>query len=210
MVAFRSAKEFVHESLALFRRPKGDHQKAFPLSSINVTGPSFTSETCICVRKRPQPTLMPPSRTTKTKCSYRRSASSGSAAATKLGRRPFRQSPNSVNWLTTSIPPPTSANERFIFPSGSSKIRSPAIFSAKYFALASSSPCSTPSKTTRPSPIWPVTSPSTVTLASETRCTTARNGSTPQEAHARAAHVSLLRLRLQSVLSCDEGWSLAR
>ena len=40
---------------------------------------------------------------------------SGGAAASKLGRRPLRQSPRSVNWLTTNIAPSTSLSERFIF-----------------------------------------------------------------------------------------------
>ena len=36
-----------------------------------------------------------------------------------------------MNWLTTSIAPPTSASERFILPASSSKIRKPTIFSAR-------------------------------------------------------------------------------
>ncbi len=39
----------------------------------------------------------------------------GGAAAVKSGRRPLRQSPKSVNWLTINIAPPTSASARFIF-----------------------------------------------------------------------------------------------
>ena len=42
-----------------------------------------------------------------------------------------------MNWLTTSIAPPTSARARFIFPCASSKIRRPAIFSAICRASAS-------------------------------------------------------------------------
>ena len=101
-------------------------------------------------------------------------AASGLAAAMKLGRRPFRQSPNSVNWLTASRLPPISANERFIFPSSSGKIRKPTIFSARYSASPGPSSSPTPNRTSSPVPISPEISPATVTFARETRCTTAR------------------------------------
>ena len=77
-------------------------------------------------------------------------ASSGGAASMKLGRRPLRQSPSSVNWLTTNIAPPASASERFIFPASSSNTRSSTIFCAICLASSSLSPTATPNSTKRP------------------------------------------------------------
>ena len=101
------------------------------LSTISVTGPSLTRETSIRARKRPVATRTPRCWTARVKWSYSFSASSGGAASAKLGRRPLRQSPQSVNWLTTSISPPISASDRFIFPCSSSKIRSVTNLSAR-------------------------------------------------------------------------------
>ena len=50
------------------------------------------------------------------------------AALEKEGRLPWRASPSSVNWLTSSTLPPTSFRDRFIFSFSSSKTRSPQIF----------------------------------------------------------------------------------
>ena len=75
------------------------------------------------------------------------SASSGRAAAMKLGRRPWRASPSSVNWETSRIAPPTSSTERFILPSSSTNTRNPASLSAHRRASASVSPTSAPTST---------------------------------------------------------------
>ena len=81
-------------------------------------GRRWSDSTCMCWRNRPVATRTPCCVATRRRTSHTAtSASSGAAAATKLGRRPLRQSPSSVNWLTTSIAPPTSASARFILPS---------------------------------------------------------------------------------------------
>ena len=80
----------------------------------------------------------------------------------------------SVNWLTTSARPPASASERFINPPSSGKTRIRATFPASHCASSTPSPCSTPNNTSSPRPISPTASPPTRTLASLTRCTTAR------------------------------------
>ena len=97
------------------------------------------------------------------------SAVSGRAAVMKLGLRPPRASPSKVNWLTASSSPPTSKSERFILPCSSSKTRRLGTFSAIYLKSASPSPSSTPISTRNPAPIWPLISPSTLTLARSTR-----------------------------------------
>ena len=55
----------------------------------------------------------------------------------KLGRRPFRASPYSVNWLTTMQAARCPAGERFIFPASSSKMRRLASLSAIHGHVAS-------------------------------------------------------------------------
>src|SRR5205807_4124131 len=149
-------------------------QNNFCESSRMVTGPSFTNSTCICSWNRPVSQRRPAARILATKCSYSSRASSGRAAASNDGRFPRRTSPDSVNCETASTAPPLSATERFILPSSSSKIRSPAIFSARYSASAAVSAWATPSKTSSPGPISPTSSPCTVTRARVTRCMTAR------------------------------------
>ena len=58
-----------------------------------VTGPSFTSDSCISVRKRPVATVAPSRRSAATTASTSGSACSGRAAAIQLGRRPPDVSP---------------------------------------------------------------------------------------------------------------------
>ena len=131
------------------------------VSNNKVTGPLLIKDTSIIVRNCPVSTPIPCPATSATNNSYNCSASSGVAAATKLGRRPFRQSPKSVNWLTTSMDPPVSTSERFILSWLSSKIRNLTILSASCFTSCSVSPCATPNNTTKPWSIWPTMSPST-------------------------------------------------
>src|ERR1022692_729458 len=119
-------------------------------SQIIVTGPSFT------------------------KYSYSRAACWGLAAKSKLGRRPFRQSPYNVNCDTTSRLPPASATFRFILPPLSGKILRCSTFSTRYSAAPSESALAIPSSTSKPGPIAPVTCPSTSTRACLTRWITTR------------------------------------
>ncbi len=94
----------------------------------------------------------------------------------KPGRRPRRVSAYSVNWLTTSTAPPTSARARFVRPSASSWIRSSTIRRASASAVASSSSGATPSSTSSPRPIAPTRSFATRTSARLTRWRSARTG----------------------------------
>jgi hypothetical protein len=71
----------------------------------------------------------------------------------------------SVNWLTASNSPPTSAIERFMMPASSSKMRRLTIFRASQSRSASVSARLTPQSTRRPGPIAATIRPSTVTLA---------------------------------------------
>src|SRR4051812_16826121 len=75
-----------------------------------------------------------------------------------------------------SSAPVVSRRERFILPAASSKTRTSQTLAESHSASATASPCATPRRTQRPGPIWPTTLPSTATLASLTRCTTARIG----------------------------------
>jgi hypothetical protein len=79
-----------------------------------------------------------------------------------------------VNWLTTSAPPPVSARERFILPWSSANTRRLATLAASQSASASVSAWVTPTRTSSPGPISPVSSPSATTRAQDTRETTAR------------------------------------
>ena len=94
------------------------------LSTNSVTGPSLTSATCMWARKRPVATRMPLRWTARTKCSYRRSASSRARRVHETGTSslaavaPQRELAHHQH-LTTDL-----ANARFIFPWSSSKIRS--------------------------------------------------------------------------------------
>src|SRR5512146_643102 len=100
-------------------------------------------------------------------------ATSGGAAAMKLGRRPLWASPYSVNWETTSTPaPPSSSSPRFILPASSAKSRSDRIFSAIQASVSSVSVGANPASTTNPVPIPPIVRPSTRTSARLTRCST--------------------------------------
>src|SRR5690606_38571373 len=101
------------------------------LSRIRVTGPSLVKDTCIIAPNMPVSTFTPWLRSSSLNRSYNLDAISGAAAAVKLGRRPFRQSPYRVNWDTDKMPPPTSRRERFIFPCSSSKMRRFTTFSAR-------------------------------------------------------------------------------
>ena len=98
----------------------------------------------------------------------------GSAASVNEGRFPLRQFAYSVNWLTTSTSPPTSAKLRFVLPCASSKTRILAILRHSRSASASVSPWPTPRRMAYPFPMAPTARPSTVTDASLTHCTTAR------------------------------------
>jgi hypothetical protein len=59
--------------------------------------------------------------------------------------------------------PLTSMAEKLNFPSASSKIRSSTILRARYWMSSGVSSLATPIKTTRPCPIFPIASPSTLT-----------------------------------------------
>src|SRR4051812_39474927 len=127
---------------------------------------------------------MPRLRSLVLNSSYSVAASSGGAAAMKLGRRWPRALPYSVNCDTTSAAPLTSSSERFIFPASSSKMRRFATFSAIDAATEEESSLPRPSNIISPASISPVTRPSTVTFARLTRCTTTRiyfdpGGATP-------------------------------
>src|SRR5438105_9903804 len=145
-------------------------------SRISVTGPSFTSSTSIMAPNSPVSTRVPlpapRSLSSATNRSYKGIATSGGAASMKLGRRPLLASPYSVNCDTTSTAPPTSASARFIFPSASPNSRSPRILSAIQARRSSVSVGAKPARTKNPTPIDPVTRPSTRTAARETRWST--------------------------------------
>src|SRR6185503_3023565 len=68
-------------------------QNCLRLSSRIVTGPSFTSSTCIRLRKLPQATSSTSWLTRSMKYSYNGFAVSGAAASIHEGRRPRRTSP---------------------------------------------------------------------------------------------------------------------
>jgi len=85
----------------------------------------------------------------------------------------LRQSASRVNCDTTRSSPAMSARERFIFPSLSSKMRRWMILSRRKSASLSSSPLSTPSRTSSPAPMRDISLPSTLTEALSTRWMTA-------------------------------------
>src|SRR6266571_3341945 len=149
-------------------------------SRISVTGPLFTSSTSIIAPNSPVstrvPLAAPRSLSSATNRSYSGIATSGGAASTKLGRRPFCTSPYSVNCETTSTAPPTSASARFIFPSASPNTRRPSTLSAIQARLSSVSAEANPASTTNPAPICPVPRPATRTTARETRWSTTLTG----------------------------------
>ncbi len=134
-----------------------------------VRGPTFTLSTSMCARNRPVATVAPRCRSASTNRVTSGSATSAGAAAVQLGRRPLRTSPYNVNWLTTSSGAATSAADR-----SSSRILSSCTLRAMASAVRAVSVWVTPSSTRRPSSTAPTTSPSTVTLARLTVCTTAR------------------------------------
>ena len=70
-----------------------------------MTGPSFTSSTCIRAPKTPVSIGTPSARRAAQNASKSGSASPGGAASEKLGRLPFVVSAISVNWLTTRAAP---------------------------------------------------------------------------------------------------------
>jgi len=65
--------------------------------------------------------------------------------------------------------PPAAARSRFILPSSSAKMRSPAILSAIHVTCSGVSCLPTPSSTSRPRSMAPATRPPMVTRARETR-----------------------------------------
>src|SRR5256885_3725072 len=152
---------------------RGSARQDDHFSRINVTGPSFTSSTSIIAPNSPvatcTPLPAPRSRISATNRSYSGMASSGAAASTKLGRRPFVASPYSVNCETTSTAPPTSASARFILPAASPNTRRPSSLSAIHASVSSTSVGANPARTRNPTPIFPVTRPLTRTSARETR-----------------------------------------
>src|SRR6266550_513096 len=85
---------------------RGSTRQNDHFSRIRVTGPSFTSSTSIIAPNSPVSTRVPVpaprSLSRATNRSYSGTASSGGAASTKLGRRPFFASPYRVNCETTS------------------------------------------------------------------------------------------------------------
>src|SRR5437762_2895929 len=139
------------------------------------------------------PLPAPRSLSSATNRSYKGIATSGGAASMKLGRRPLLASPYSVNCDTTSTAPPTSASARFIFPSASPNSRSPRILSAVQARRSSVSVGAKPARTKNPTPIDPVTRPSTRTAARDTRCNTTRT--LPRTARLRIASFHGDRLR---------------
>src|SRR6266540_3151484 len=139
-------------------------------SKSSVTGPSFTSSTSIIApNSTATPLAAARSRSEVKNRSYKAAATSGGAASVKLGRRPLRASPYSVNWETTRTAPRTWARSRFILPSASPKSRKPRIFSAIQSRATSESVGANPASTRNPAPILPATRPSTRTSARETR-----------------------------------------
>ena len=84
------------------------------VSSQMVTGPSLTSRPPCARRTRRARPARPVRRPRRRSGRRAGSRSSGGAARMKLGRLPLRTSAHSVNWLTTSTPPPMSRTERFI------------------------------------------------------------------------------------------------
>src|SRR5690606_19400654 len=95
-----------------------------PALSRKVTRPSLTRLTLILAPKPPVSTSAACfSRQIATNRLNIRSASAGAAALVKPGRMPERVSAASVNWLTSSRPPPVSRRERFILPASSAKTR---------------------------------------------------------------------------------------
>lgn len=99
----------------------------------------------------------------------RGSATSGEAALTNEGRRPFRVSAYKVNWLTRSISELVSMADRLNLPSSSANILRLAIFSLKYTDSSLLSPWPMPRNTTNPFPIELTSLPSTVREALDTR-----------------------------------------
>src|SRR5580693_2346979 len=135
-----------------------------------VTGPSLRRATFILAPKTPVSTWAPRSRRADTTAPTRGSATGPGAAADQDGRRPLDRSAYSVNWLMTRSGALTS--EQDFSPS---RIRRPHSLAASLAASSRVSSWVTPTRTSSPgSSIAPATSPSTVTLAWLTRCTTAR------------------------------------
>ena len=85
----------------------------------------------------------------------------GAVAATEVGV--------GVNWLTTSMAPPTAPASRFMRPLRSGKIRTLEILVASRSASAGPSPGPTPRRINRPEAMRPTTSASTRTSARATR-----------------------------------------
>ncbi len=138
-------------------------------SHSRVTGPSLTSSTSISAPNEPVATVTPASRNLATKRSNSGSAASAGSARSKLGRRPLRIDPASVNWDTSSSSPPTSSRPRLIRPASSSKTRSVIRRWTARSSCASPSPRSRPTSTAMPVPIRPTTAPPTRTSARDTR-----------------------------------------
>jgi len=143
-------------------------------SSHSVTGPSLTSATCMFAPKTPVRTGRPlRAASILTNASNSGCAMPGGAARDHDGRLPLRVDAYSVNCETASSDPCSSTTERFITPASSSNIRTSAIFRASHSPSSGASSAATPTRTSSPAPIWLTTPPSTVTLASRTRCASA-------------------------------------
>ena len=157
--------------LGAARRGPGTAETGSPghISRMSVTGPSLTRLTFMSAPNTPVCTRAPSSRSAAATASTSGSATGPGAAACQVGRRPFRVSAYSVNWLITSNGACTS--EQDFSPC---RMRSPHSLAASFAASASVSSCVTPTRTISPgSSIAPATCPFTDTLACVTRCTTA-------------------------------------
>jgi hypothetical protein len=84
-----------------------------------------------------------------------------------------------VNWLTTSAAPADLGSDRFILPLVVVEHPQGGHLGGQPAASASVSPWVTPTRTSSPGPISPVSSPSATTRAQATRETTARTYRSP-------------------------------
>src|ERR1700727_1451328 len=135
-----------------------------------VTGPSLTRATFMSAPNLPVSTRAPSARNSATTASTSGSATGPGAALFQVGRRPLAVSAYSVNWLTTRSG--AFRSEQDFSPS---RMRSPHSLAASFLAFSAVSSWVTPTRTRSPGPsIAPMTAPSTQTLASLTRCATAR------------------------------------
>src|ERR1700722_14678695 len=138
-----------------------------------VTGPSLTRATFMSAPNLPVSTRAPSARNSATTASTSGSATAPGDALFQVGRRPLAVSAYSLNWLTTRSG--AFRSEQDFSPS---RMRRPQSLAASFLAFSAVSSWVTPTRTRSPGPsIAPMTAPSTRTLASLTRCATARMGS---------------------------------